>query len=144
MLIKSLSIVAFFAFCINVFLAGLDRGYDYHSRMYGLSGSGFAGDFYFYNGFFLLVYILSKTAKKRLLSNIICLAALSFTIYQYKNIYFYKKLLSDAGEPLSLMFRESIPLDVLSFTLVIVLLIAQLITVFQYYFEWKRNNTEIK
>lgn len=144
MLEKTSKFVALFAFSINLFLAGLDRGYDYHSRIYGLSGSGFAGSEYLYISFSLLVFIFGKLVKKRILSNIICLSALSFVIYQYKDIYLYKKLLSDAGEPLSLMFRESIPLDVLSFSLIVILLVVQAIAAFQSFLDRKHKNAGIK
>lgn len=143
MLKKISGIVALFAFSLNVYLAGLYRGFYIPLPRFELSESGFAGDFYFHISFFLLVFILGRLAKNRLLSNIICLSTLSLIIYQYKYIY-YKTLLSDEGGPFSLILRESIPLDLISFSLVLFLLIYQIITVFQNCLEWKRNNAKVK
>lgn len=144
MLEKILSILVFLTFSINIFLAGLERGFNFHYQKYGLSGIGFAGSSYLWISFLLLVFLLGKKTKKKFLSNILCLTSLSFILFQYKNIYLYKKLLSDAGDPISILLRESIPLDVISFSAILILLFTQIIMIFQNYFEWKRTKSKIE
>ncbi len=144
MLNKVSKFVVFLAFSINVFLAGLSRGFAFHFHKYGLYGVGFGVDSYIIISFFWLFFLFGTIIKKRLLSNIICFFSLSCIVYQYKCIYLYKKLLSDVEEPLSLMFRESTPLDVLGFSLVLILLAFQIATAFMDYMEWSHNSAKIK
>ncbi len=139
-------IVAVITFIINIFLIGLNRGYDIHFDEQGLYNSGFEllTYCYIYISLLLLLFIVGKSIKKNSLSNIICFTSIFLLFYPYKWVYLQKQIFYSNNVPLDLIFKESIPLDVISILLIIILLTVQIITVFQSYFEWKCNNTKVE
>lgn len=143
MLRKYSRIIVLFTLGINVFLVGLHRGFDISLSEFEFSGPNF-GDIYFYTSFFLILFFFGELAKNRLVSNIICFFALFSLLYYYNRIYLYNTRTFEESRPINLFLRESMPLDVISFSLIMILLIFQLITAIWYYFEWKRNNVKVE
>ncbi len=138
MLEKYSKIILILAIAINVYLVGLTRGFEFQYLKYGFSDPRISGAEYFYICFFLLIFLIGREVKKRFVSNIICLSALAIAAYKYKFIYLFTVGLLDEGEPISLMFRESIPLNLISFSVIILLLIYQIIVIIQDFYSKNR------
>lgn len=126
MLHKASTVIVLIVLWLNAYLAGLVRGYGFHQE-FEFSEPYMKGAEYFTICFLLLVVIAVRFIRKKLLSDILCLTALSVALFQYRFIWLYKLALSDEGPPLSLLFRESIPLEIASFLLIITLLIYQFV-----------------
>lgn len=126
MLRKYSKIIALIALAINIFLAGLTRGFEFHFYKFSFSDAQISGSEYFYISFFLLIFFIGTSVKKRLMSDIICLAALILAIYKYKFIYLFTTGLLNEPEPISLLFQESTPLNIISFLIILILLIYQI------------------
>lgn len=126
---------ALIAEVVNAFLAGLSRGHEVHIIKYGLYSYGFESltFCYLYICFFLFIFILGKLLERELLSNIICLGALLLLFYSYKYIYLQMKIFSVPEEPWILLYRDSIFFVLISFLLVLILLVYQIISISKYF-----------
>jgi len=140
MLRKYSKIILLLAFVINIFLIGLTRGFDFHFHKHGLFEADLVDVDYFYICFFLFVFWIGTLVKNRLASNIICFAALSLAFYRYKFIYLFITGLLDEQGAISLLFRESIPLNMISFSIITILLIYQIVVAFQDLFSKNRTS----
>ena len=136
---KYSKIIFLLAFIINTFLLGLTRGFDFHYHKIGLFEAHLGEETYIYICFFLLVFLVGISIKNKLASNIICFASLPLAIFQYKFIYLFTTGLLDEKEPIGLLFRESIPLNLISFSIITILLIYQIIIAFQDLFSKNRT-----
>lgn len=146
MLKKLKTIIIFITFNINIYLAGLNRGYDLHFIQQGLHSSGFEllTHCYIYICLFMLIFIFGNYIDKKPLSNILCYSSLFLLFYPYKWIYLQKNLFYDDSASLDLIFKESFPIDIISLLLIVSLLVIQITTSFQNYIEWKRNNAKVE
>ena len=134
MLNKFSKINVVIAFVINIFLAGMDRGFSFQFYQFRLSEPQIAGSNYFYIIFFLIIYLLGEFIKRKIISFLVGVSALALIINQYKYIYWYAIDLSDEKEPFSLLFRETNPLNWISFSLVMILLIFQIVSILHHCF----------
>ncbi len=150
-MLRKFSIVNVIAICsINVFLIGINLGFGYKATetiefsVSSESGYEFLTRCYIGICFWLIVFIIGKLIKNEVTSQTICISSLILTIFLYRSVYLQKSLYFINPYPITKVFRESMPLDLISFSLVMILLIYQIITVFQHYFDWKRNNARVK
>lgn len=138
--------VASATFIINILLCGLYIGYSIRFKEDGFFISGGNGyesiaQYYIYICLFLLIFFLGKTIKYKILSNIVCIVTLGLTFFFYRFIYLQKSLFYNNGLPLSKLLKISTPLDWISFSLALVLLILQIIAIYLDYFSKKRQIT---
>lgn len=144
---KKVSIIfALTVLVIDLFLSGQYLGFDkgYYEAIKTNSEISFSGggitnytilfEHYAPIVWLLIVYLIGKSIKKELLSQIICFSTLGWIIYLYWQIYFIKTNLFTPSISFNDLIRDTIPLDWISFSLVLVLLIYQIIVAFQYYF----------
>lgn len=149
MLRKFSILIALVTCFINVLLAGLHRGYYLGSsetigfRIIGDAYELLAGC-YTYICVFLFVFFVGKLVKKKVISQIICLTSLILIIFPYWTLYLQKSFFFSDPDTITSVLREAILLDLISFSLVLILLVIQIITAFQNYFEWKHRNTRIE
>lgn len=123
-------VIAALALGINIYSAGLARGFDFHFRgQFEFSESRIAGSEYLYICVLIFVFTILQFTKRGMLSSFICIGALCLILFHYTDIYASKSLLSDEGSPYSLLLRESAPLDVTSFSLIVVLWVYQLVII---------------
>ena len=133
------------AFAINFFLAGQFLGYDIGlTDAIGFSISGQSGYellaiCYFDINFLLLIFYFGLLIKNRILSSAICLAALSLTFYFFRIIYLQKTLYYNNGVPVRKIVDNSIPLDLISFSIIVLFLVLQVINSTKYIFYKNRN-----
>ena len=153
---KVSKILALIVLVINSSLSGqhlgFDRGYNVARKMFtevNLSGGGLTVYTILFEHYAPIVwlsifYLIGKSIKKEFLSQIICFSTLGWIVYLYWQIYFIKTNLFTPSISFNDLIRETIHLDWISFSLALILLIFQIISVFQLYFNWKRNNAEVK
>lgn len=79
----------------------------------------------------ILIFMMSKLIRKEIVSHIICFSSLFFIILTYKLVYAEKNLLFQNAETINDFLRLTLPLDVLNFSLVIVLLIVQVFCLYR-------------
>ncbi len=136
MLRKISLLLAFIVLMINVRLSGeyfgFEQGYQYAVDTYTeIRFSHGTVYFYLFEQYAQLVlgmifFLIGKTVKKESLSQIICAPSLLWVIYKYYYIYIPKSRYFNDVEPFSKLLRESMPLDVICFSIVSMLLIYQL------------------
>lgn len=134
MLTKISITAAIIIICINIYLAGIYRGVFIDFNKYGIYSfdnygvfSSITGIEFFFIAIFLLLFLISKIVSRRLISQLICLFMLLLTTFQYRQIYDFIVLSADEGDKYISLFNEAIPLNIISFSLIIILLILQII-----------------
>lgn len=135
-LLKSFAFIVIF---INIYLAGIHRGVFFNFNQYGID-SGVIGSEYFIIILFVMVFLIFLLWNKKIFSPVACVISLLPTILQYKYIYSYINGLSDEGEPFMSLFNEAVPLNVISFGLIVSLMVIQIIVASKNFFN---KNTEI-
>jgi len=149
--IKYAELIGCFA---NILLFGMHEGFELGYQelretcaVIHLSG-GTAYEFlakqYLYITFLFLIFLVAKLVKPRALSHFISIFALIWISYFYWQTYLQKRIYFGNSENFSRLIRESIPIDLLSFSLVLILSIIQVSSVIQCYFEWKRNKLKVE
>ena len=152
-MLRKLSIgVALFTLLISILLYGAHYGFDQgvlaaaldekiKLALYGIKEISFGvhgprtyeflSDRYFHISCFLVLYLLSKFIKYELISQIVCIALLGFTIYEFWQIQGLYSLLTENSDYKStahfILLRDTIPLILINFLFVLSLLIIQII-----------------
>lgn len=98
---------------------------------------------YFYIVLLSLAFLVGKSIKKEILSQIICIASLIWTIYIYWHIYLQKSIVLNHEGTFYDLTRNVVYFDWFCFSLVIILFIIQIVNAFQHYFDWKSNSAKI-
>ena len=137
MLNRIAKILALIVLTINVCLAGVfngfEQGYSTNSMFSGSTVYITLSMFYFLITFCVLGFVIGKLLRNVILSQIICFSSLISTLYLYQRIYLLKSYYLNDIESFSKLIRESIPLDWFWFSIIIILLIYQIVSAFQYF-----------
>lgn len=150
MILQRLTLVtALNSLVISVLLLGLYQGFEfgfseYNSSRFTVSGEGvyeFLARCYFSICFWLFVFIIGHLIQQKLVSQIICFSSLVFVILSYRWVYLEKNLLFENSETITNVLRATLPLDLVNFSLVIILLIFQIIFLYRNFIS--RNQTLI-
>lgn len=165
----SLGLIAFIV-CLGLYFEyyGFDQGFLVAEKSYEnllvdrieLSGDGprtyeFFGDMYRYIASFLLIFLISKFLEaknlseivfgRKLLFQIMCLFSLSLALYQFWQLFYWKKDRSQSSfwtEPYDKILRDTVLFDWFCLVIILVLLIIQIIIPIFYYFDKNRQFEE--
>lgn len=164
MIKKVLMILALITLLINVQLEGKYSGYeagiqiskkDYadeqiaqgHNYVYRAHPTAYAdyAEVYSIIKWLLIAFLIGFSLKKELLSQFICITSLIWTVYEYREIYIHKREIFDILDLQEHRFfdiiRETIPIDWICFSIVIILMAHQIVTMFNY---WVYKNEMVK
>ena len=145
---RFLNFVALIVFAINIFFIGFFRGCalatPLPSYVYGETVSEGLIFSYIYINALIIIFFLIKMIKEQVITNILCIFVMLFTFYPYRHIYLQKSIFFNKELQIRQIYTDALLLDWIGFSLVLILLIFQIITAFQLYFDWKRNNAEVK
>ncbi len=105
---------------------------------------GFLGDCYFYIIVLLLIFSVGKLIRLKSLSQIVCTTSLVWMTLIFQKIYVQKEVyFSQINNTFGNLLVNAILLDFISFLLLVVLLLVQIITAFQQYYEQKTQNISV-
>ena len=144
MLMKFSMIIALLVSVTNFLLLGFYEGYNKgYKEAVNLYSKGFMsggtiynelGDIHFYLAFCIAIFIAGKLLKKKILSHIICFTSLFLTLFVYW--HWVVALVGNSELTFITNLKQTVSmLDWISFSLVIILLIIQIITAIQRYFD---------
>ncbi len=146
---KTSKVIALILCSVNLFLAGLHRGFeighDESTKFFISGGSGYdlLANYYIYIFLLLVMFVIGQSMKKDVLSRVACFSTLILNIFLYRTIYLQKKIFIYNSDSFTKLLRDTIPLDLISFLVMITLLLFQIIMVFQHYSNWRSKNAEI-
>jgi hypothetical protein len=137
MLIRISKILALIVLTINISFAGLfngfEQGYTTNSMFSGFTVYITLSMYYFLITFCVFGFVIGKSIKNAILSQIICFSSLIPTLYFYQKIYFLKNYYFYDVESFSTLIRGTIPIDWFCFLIVLILLAYQIVSAFQHF-----------
>jgi len=138
-------ILALIVLTINLYISGLFTGVDEASLFLNstsIFGVGFGPSIYSTLSYYHLLaaiclfgFVIGKTIKKEILSQVISFSSIFLTIYFFRKIYLLKKIyISDLRTFSDLTpIHNSIKFDWFLYFIVLILLIYQIFTVYKYF-----------
>lgn len=130
-------ITALSSLFISGLLLGLHKGFDYgfselsNITFYSEGGYEFLARCYFSICIWLFVFIIGHVIQKKFVSEIICFSSLVFVILSYRWVYLQKNFYFENSETITNVLRVALPLDLINFSLVIILLVTQIISLYR-------------
>jgi hypothetical protein len=137
MIRRTSKIIAIVVCIINILLAylfrGFELGHDEGTNMYLSGGSsyGLLANYYTYISLLLLIFTVGKFIRNELLSRVLCVSLLVLAVFQYFTVYLQKSLFFGSTNSFTKLLRETIPVDLISFSLLLFLLALEIIAFFQ-------------
>lgn len=97
--------------------------------------------YYVYIFIFSIIFLIGKLIKKGTVSKIVCLISLILMIFPYWILYSQKNYLLENPDIDARIFQQTMLFDLISFSILLVLLIYQLINTLHYLFYKSRKIT---